>query len=202
MQSNEHTEGVSRSHITTVDHGDCWLLKCDRDPDHASTNRMNHSNRLYTHVLRPYTAVYGNKRSRQYMRPAAGGVDMALTTILSRTSPQFRAFISTITALLGYACKDSGEPDAASIPGNDEVIHRAGQEGTVISIVTIAIIALVGIAFISKFAERCPASGQLSQSCQSISKGIGTSLPEAVGPIPLLAALILLLISISLKIRS
>ena len=136
------------------------------------------------------------------MRPAAGGRDMALRAILSRALPQFRAFIPAIIAVLGYAYKDSDEPATASILGKNKEIHRAGQEGTVISAVIIGVVALVGIALISKFAERCPESGQLSQSCQSIIKGIGTSLPEAVGPLPLLAVLILLLTYIPLKIRS
>lgn len=126
---------------------------------------------------------------------------MAPTNISSRVSAQFHALFGMIVLLADYDREVRGEPAAASILGNRGVL-RGAQAGTIVSVVIIGVIALVGILVASKFAEWCPESGQLAQTCQSVSLGIGTGLSEAVGPLPLLVFLILLFIATGSRLKS
>jgi len=58
--------------------------------------------------------------------------------------------------MASFAYDEYGEPAAAKIPGNGGRIHRAAQVGTIITVVIIAVVALVGTLILSQVEGALP----------------------------------------------
>ncbi|UXF50989.1 MAG: hypothetical protein HQRvContig04_25 [Haloquadratum phage sp.] len=63
--------------------------------------------------------------------------------------------VSQLAAAADYARSEYAEPAAAKIPGDGRV-HRAAQVGTIISVVIIAVVALVGTLILSQVEGALP----------------------------------------------
>lgn len=62
----------------------------------------------------------------------------------------------TLSAAARHARSEWAEPMAAKIPGNGGPVQRAAQTGTIISVVVIAVVALVGVLILSRVNSALP----------------------------------------------
>jgi len=81
---------------------------------------------------------------------------MALTAMLTKIPAQFRAMATMLLSMVGHAYDEWAVPAAENVPGEGR-IHRAGQVGTVISVVVIAVVALVGTLILAQVESALPA---------------------------------------------
>jgi len=75
---------------------------------------------------------------------------------------------------------------------------EADVVGVIIGTVIITIIGLVSLPVLSEFSRRCPKSGQLGTSCDSIDLGLSIFFSNLVGPLPVIVLLLVILSGIVL----
>ena len=126
---------------------------------------------------------------------------MALTAMLSTIPAKFRAMAAMLLTLAGFARTEYGEPAAAKMPGDGGRIHRAAQVGTIISVVVIAVVALVGTLILAQVEGALPAisNDQLNASSTSILDGFAGAM-ELV-PVVLLVLVAALVIGVVQRMR-
>jgi len=97
---------------------------------------------------------------------------MALTATLRKIPAQFRAMAAMLLSIVGYARDEWAVPAAEHVPG-DGRLHRAGQVGTIISVIVIATVALVGTLILAQIEGALPTieNQQLNESSASILSG-------------------------------
>jgi len=96
--------------------------------------------------------------------------------------------VNSLTAAVSFARREYAEPAAARVPGNGGRVHRAGQVGTIISVIVIATVALVGTLVLSQVEGALPKDAlygdptnetnptQLGQSSEAILSGFSGSM--------------------------
>lgn len=66
--------------------------------------------------------------------------------------------------------------------------------GPIVTLITVAVVGLVGLRILSPFAERCDQAGVFYEACTEISISAGSSISNLVGPLGVVVLLIALLI--------
>jgi len=94
---------------------------------------------------------------------------MALTAMLSQIPEKFRGVVAMLLTLAGVA-EDKFAPDVDPSAGP---LRKAGQVGTVISVVVIGVVALVGVLIFAQVSESLPTidNTELSNAQTSILDG-------------------------------
>jgi len=125
---------------------------------------------------------------------------MALTATLRKIPAQFRAMAAMLLSIVGYARDEWAVPAAESVPGEGR-LHRAGQVGTIISVVIIATVALVGTLILAQVEGALPTieNSQLQNSSTSILDGFAGAM-ELV-PVVLLVLVAALVIGVVQRMR-
>ena len=77
---------------------------------------------------------------------------MALTAMLSQIPEKFRGVVAMLLTLAGVA-EDNWAPDVDPSAGP---LRKAGQVGTVISVVVIGVVALIGILIFAQVSDALP----------------------------------------------
>jgi len=126
---------------------------------------------------------------------------MALTAMLLKIPAQFRAMATMLLSMVGAAYDEWAVPAAESVPGNGGRIHRAAQVGTIITVVIIAVVALVGTLILAQVEGALPAidNAQLNDSSTSILDGFAGAM-ELV-PVVLLVLVAALVIGVVQRMR-
>ncbi|UXF50987.1 MAG: hypothetical protein HQRvContig04_26 [Haloquadratum phage sp.] len=125
---------------------------------------------------------------------------MALTAMLTKIPAQFRAMATMLLSMVGHAYDEWAVPAAENVPGEGR-IHRAAQVGTIISVVVIAVVALVGTLILAQVEGALPTidNTQLNQSSTSILDGFAGAM-ELV-PVVLLVLVAALVIGVVQRMR-
>jgi len=111
------------------------------------------------------------------------------------------ALTDTIATAAEYARRHWGEPAAAKVPGHGGRLQRAGQVGTVISVVVLSVVALVGVLIIAQINSALPAinNTELNQTSDSILQGFNGAME--LFPVVLLVLVASLVIGIVQRLR-
>jgi hypothetical protein len=111
------------------------------------------------------------------------------------------ALTDTIATAAEYARTEWGEPAAAQVPGHGGRLQRAGQVGTVISVVVLSVVALVGVLIIAQINSALPAidNTELNQTSDSILQGFNGAME--LFPVVLLVLVASLVIGIVQRLR-
>lgn len=125
---------------------------------------------------------------------------MALTAMLTKIPAQFRAIATMLLSMVGVAYNEWAVPAAESVPGEGR-IHRAGQVGTIISVVVIATVALVGTLILAQVEGALPTieNNQLANSSTAVLDGFAGAM-ELV-PVVLLVLVAALVIGVVQRMR-
>jgi len=108
--------------------------------------------------------------------------------------------LTMLAALVSFARAEYGEPAAAKIPGEGR-IHRAAQVGTIISVIVIAVVALVGTLILAQVEGALPTiqNDQLNASSTAITQGFSGAM-ELI-PVVLLVLVAALVIGVVQRMR-
>ena len=122
---------------------------------------------------------------------------MALTAMLSQIPAKFRALVAMLLTLAGVA-EDNWAPDVDPSAGP---LRKAGQVGTVISVVVIGVVALIGILIFAQVSEALPTldNSALSTASTGVTDGFASAM-ELV-PIVLLVLIAALVIGVVQRMR-
>jgi len=107
----------------------------------------------------------------------------------------------TIATAAEYARRQWGEPAAAKVPGHGGRLQRAGQVGTVISVVVLSVVALVGVLIIAQINSALPtiSNNQLDNTSDNILSGFNGAME--LFPVVLLVLVASLVIGIVQRLR-
>ena len=122
---------------------------------------------------------------------------MALTAMLSQIPEKFRGVVAMLLTLAGVA-EDTWAPDVDPSAGP---LRKAGQVGTVISVVVIGVVALIGILIFAQVSEALPTidNSALSTASTGVTDGFASAM-ELV-PIVLLVLIAALVIGVVQRMR-
>ena len=111
------------------------------------------------------------------------------------------ALTDTIATAAEYARTEWGEPAAAQVPGHGGRLQRAGQVGTVISVVVLSVVALVGVLIIAQINSALPTidNNQLDNTSDAILSGFNGAMELC--PVVLLVLVASLVIGIVQRLR-
>jgi hypothetical protein len=126
---------------------------------------------------------------------------MALTATLRKIPAQWRAMAAMLLSMVGHARDEWALPAAEKVPGEGR-LHRAGQVGTVISVVVIAVVALVGTLILAQVESALPAidNTDLSNANTAILDGFAGAMDLI--PVVLLVLVAALVIGVVQRMRS
>jgi len=109
--------------------------------------------------------------------------------------------LQKLKAMAGMSRERWAEPAAETIPGNGGPAQRAAQVGTIISVIVIAVVALVGVLILANINSALPAidNQQLNDSNTAILDGFAGAM-ELV-PVVLLVLVAALVIGVVQRMR-
>jgi len=127
---------------------------------------------------------------------------MALSAMLNKLGGSTRDALSSLVALMAFARSEYGEPAAEQVPGNGGPVQRAAQAGTIISVVVIAVIALVGILILARINDALPAisNNDLANSSDAVLSGFSGAMDLV--PVVLLVLVASLVIGVVQRLRT
>lgn len=114
----------------------------------------------------------------------------------------YTKLLTMLAALVSFARAEYAEPAAAKVPGNGGRIHRAAQVGTIISVIVIAVVALVGTLILAQVEGALPTieNNQLANSSTAITEGFSGAM-ELI-PVVLLVLVAALVIGVVQRMRT
>lgn len=122
---------------------------------------------------------------------------MALTAMLSQIPEKFRGVVAMLLTLAGVA-EDKFAPDVDPSAGP---LRKAGQVGTVISVVVIGVVALIGILIFAQVSEALPTIDNTALSTASTGVTDGFASAMELVPIVLLVLIAALVIGVVQRMR-
>ncbi|WP_144796587.1 hypothetical protein [Halorubrum depositum] len=69
--------------------------------------------------------------------------------------------------------------------------------GAIITLVTAAVVGMIGLRLLSPFATRCDDSGVFTDACNKLTLSLGDTIADLVGPLGLMILLVSLLLVIA-----
>lgn len=87
------------------------------------------------------------------------------------------------------------------------VIHSRGNispraiTGTIITLVTAALVGMIGLRLLSPFAERCNDSGVFTEVCNGLTPSLGNSISNLVGPLGVIVLIVSLRVFLAVQAR-